>query len=136
MMVARPTPVLAISLTILVLGLSAMLFDPFDIASHFLQTQVDVWQGLGARDLTRPGWAPVAESGFLAAASAVTIFLLLRTRLFWAGLFALGALGSAFYAALILARAEGIALDVLAPALVLVSVLAAGAWLRFGQKIG
>lgn len=133
MMVARPTQVLVISLTVLVLGLSAMLYDPFGIASHFLQTQLDIWQGPDARDLTRPGWAPAAESGILAIASAVTIFLLLRTQIRWAGLFALGALVTAFYTALICARAEGIALDVLAPAFVLVSVFAAGAWARFGQ---
>jgi adenylate cyclase len=133
MMVARPTPLLMISLAILALGLSAMLYDPAGIASDFLRTQLDVWQRLGARSLARPGWAQAAEIGFLAAASIATIFLLLRTRIYWASLFVLGALAIAFYAALILARAEGIALNVLAPGIVLVSVLAAGAGLRFNQ---
>jgi hypothetical protein len=35
MMAARPTPVLVRSLTILVLGLSAMLYDPYGTASPY-----------------------------------------------------------------------------------------------------
>jgi adenylate cyclase len=133
MSVAKPTTVLVASLTVLALGLWAMLDTPYAIASHILQIQFEVWQRLGARDLTRPAWAQAVEMGFLTVAGMGAIFLTLRTRIYWAGLFVLGALVMAFYAALLLARAEAIALNIVTPGAALFLVFAAGGSVRHNQ---
>ena len=133
MSVARSTTVLAASLTVLALGLWVMFDNPYAIASHILQMQFDVWQRLGARNLTRPVWAQAAEIGFLTVAGMGAIFLMLRTRIYWAGLFVLGALVTAFYAALLLARAEAIALNIVTPGAVLFLVFALGGSVRHNQ---
>jgi adenylate cyclase len=130
---SKPIAVLAICSAILALGLAALFYDQNGIVPFFAQVQRDIWMRLGANDIARPLWAKPAEIGFLGAAGADTIFLLLRTRIPWAGLFVLGALMVAFSFALILARAEAIALDILAPATILVAVFAVGAWVRFLQ---
>jgi adenylate cyclase len=133
MTVSKPIAVLAICSAVLVLGLAALFYDQNGIVPLFAQVQRDIWVRLGASDIARPLWAKPAEIGFLGTAGAATIFLLLRTRTQWAGLFVLGALVTAFYVALILARAQAVALDVLAPAILLGSIFAAGAGVRLYQ---
>ncbi len=83
--------------------------------------------------MARPGWTKAVEIGFLAAAGATAIFLMLRTRIYWAGLFVLGTGVTGFYAALLLARMKGLALDTLAPGAALLLVFAAGGSVRWGQ---
>ena len=128
MTVSKPITMLAICSAVLALGLAALFHDQYGIVPFFAPFQRDVWARLGTAEIARPLWAKAAEIGFSGAAGAVTIYLLLRTRIPWAGLFVLGALATAFTAALMLARAQAIALNVLAPAIVLGSVFAAGAW--------
>ncbi|MGZ5925251.1 MAG: adenylate/guanylate cyclase domain-containing protein [Rhizomicrobium sp.] len=135
MTVSKPITMLAICSAVLALGLAALFYDQHGIVPFSAPFQHDVWARLGAAELARPLWAKAAEIGFSGAAGAVTIFLLLRTRIHRAGLFVLGALATAFTVALMLARAQAIALNVLAPAIVLVSVFAAGAWVRFSQTL-
>ncbi len=124
MTAARPTTVLAISLAVLVLGLAALLYGP--AASLFVEWQLDIWRRLGAPGVTRPAWAIAVEIGFLAVTGSATIFLMLRTRLYWAGLFVLVALVTDFYCGFFLSRTQGIGLDVLAPGTILFLTFAAG----------
>jgi adenylate cyclase len=133
MSVPKPVAVLVLSLAVLALGLAALFADQSAIAPLLAQMQSDIWLKLGARDIARPEWAKFAEMAFAAAASGVAIFLLLRTRILWAGLFVLGALATAFYLALLDAQMRGDALDVLAPGAVLLLVFATAAAARIGQ---
>lgn len=124
MTVPKPFAALTMSFAVLALGLAAL---------FFAQTHHDVWSAFGAGASVRPAWAKAAEIGFLFVTGAVTILLVLRTRIYWAGLFAIGALAMSFYGALLLARVSGIALDVLTPGVALLLVFAAGALVRFAQ---
>ncbi len=132
-MKARPIAMLAASLPVLLLGLAALYFDPHAVSSHIAEAQFALWQKLGAPPLVRPGWARAAEMIFLALSGAAIILVMLRARLYWAGTVLLGALVASFYGALLLARLEGLALDALAPGMVLLLSFAAGAWVRWAQ---
>lgn len=138
MTVAKPIAVLAISLAVLGLGLAALLGHSFGIAPIFAEAERHVWQrlGAGAHMLARPGWASAAEAVYLVAASAGAIFLMLRTRIYWAGLLVSGALVAGFYFALFLARTERLALDVLTPGIALFAVFATGGLVRLSQIRG
>ena len=134
MTIARPTTVLAISLTVLALGLAVLLYDPGGIVSLLAQTQADLWRRLGVRaSNVQPAWALAAGLGFLAVTGAATIFLMLRTQVYWVGLFVLAALIIGFYVALLLARTQGLALNAMAPGLGLLLTFAAGGGVRLAQ---
>ena len=133
MTMGRPIALMAASLPVLALGLAAQFFDPHATVSHVAQAQAVLWQRLGAQHLARPNWALPAEMIFLSVAGAVMIFLMLRPRLHWAGVFLLGALVCGFYGALALARLKGLALDVLVPGGILLLAFAAGALVRWRQ---
>ncbi len=130
MALPKPVAVLVLSLAVLLLGLAAL---STDIAPLFARMQTDIWLTLGANAVARPQWAKFAEIAFAMAAGAVTIFLVVQTRIRWAGLFVLGALAAAFYLAFLYARMQGGALDVLAPGTVLLLVFATAAATRIGQ---
>ncbi|HEY2837089.1 MAG TPA: adenylate/guanylate cyclase domain-containing protein [Rhizomicrobium sp.] len=129
----RPIALLAASLPVLALGLVAQAFDPYAIVSHAVEAQAALWQRLGAPPSVRPGWAPAAEMLWTTAMGAAMIWLILRARLYWACVFALGALVAGFYAALLLAKLKGMTLDVIAPDVILFLTFAAGASLRWVQ---
>src|ERR1700759_3454957 len=133
MTMTRPIALLAASLPLLVLGLAAQFFDPHAIVSHIAEAQAGLWQRLGAPHLMRPGWALAAEMLFTAAAGAAMLVLMLRMRLIWAAVFLLGGLVASFYAALLPAKLKGLALDVIAPDIVLLLAFAASALLRWAQ---
>ena len=133
MTMTRPIALLAASLPVLALGLMALFFDPHAIVSHSADTQTALWQRFGAQPWTRPGWALTAEMLYTAAIGGAMLLLMLKTRLYWAGTFLLGALIAAFYAALLLAKLKGLALDAIAPAAILLLTFVAGAALRWAQ---
>ena len=85
-----------------------------------------MWQRLGPVQAARPPWADLAETGLLIAAGVTAIFLMLKTRVYWAGLFVVLTAAAAFYGAWWLAATEGPALDALAPGAGLVLVFAVG----------
>jgi adenylate cyclase len=126
MKATNPIIVLAISLTALVLGLTALGWDPL----IFARVLGAIRSGPGVD--VRTVWATAAEMSFLAITGAAAIFLLLRTRIYWAGLFVLGALSVALYVVLI-TRTEGISLDAMGPGAALLLVFAAGALARWVQ---
>lgn len=130
MTAARPIAMLAVFLLVLTLGLAALFYEP--IASHAFQAQILLWQRLGALHLSRPSWALLAEAAFLVLAGGATAALM-RVRIYWAGLFVLGALVTGFYLALLLARFDGSAFDALLPSATLLLAFAAGALTRLTQ---
>lgn len=130
MTVAKPTMAVALSLAVLALGLVALIRGPNEFSIPLMQYQADIWSQLGASELTRPGWAGTAAAGYLIVTGAVVIFLMARTRLYWSGLFVLGALVSGFYGSLLAARNFGLSLDMTVPGTSLVLVFAAGGLLR------
>ena len=132
MTMTRPIALLAASLPVLALGLAVVLFDPHGAVSHAAAVQSAFWQRPGA-PAVRPGWALAAELLFIALMGAAMLLLMLRTRLHWAGMFLLGALVAGFYAVLLLARLKGVALDAIAPCVVLALTFAAGVSVRWVQ---
>src|SRR5215469_13208885 len=126
MTMTRPVAILVASLPVLALGLVAQSFDPHAIFSHAAQAEATLWQTLGAPPAVRPSWAPAAEMFWTGAVGATMIWLMLRTRLYWAAVFALGALVVGFYAALLLARLKGVSLGVIAPDAILALAFVAG----------
>ncbi len=133
MTVAKPTLALAASLTVLVLGLAVLIHGPGGISVALMQFQADLWSRLGASELLRPSWAGAAAAGFLAVTGIATIFLMAKTRLYWAGLFVFGMLVIGLYASLLAARMFGLSLDVMVPGLGLLLVFVAGGSLRLIQ---
>jgi len=129
----KPVAVLVLSLAVLMLGLAALFADQSGIAPLFLRMQDDVWRALGAADTTRPDWAKFAEMAFLAIAGSGTILLILRTRIYLAGAFVLAVLAATFFLALLYARTQGDALDMLGPGAGLLLVFVTGAAARIGQ---
>jgi adenylate cyclase len=130
MTVAKPTMAVALSLAVLALGLVALIRGPSEFSVPLMQFQADLWTRLGASELTRPGWAGTAATCYLIVTGGAVIFLMAKTRLYWAGLFVLGALVIGFYTSLLAARMFGLSLDVTVPGLSLVLVFAAGGLLR------
>jgi len=124
----KPVAVLVPSLAVLALGLAALFTDQSGIAALLLRLQNDVW---GAT--ARPGWAGFAEMAFLAVSGVATIAMVVRTRLYQAGAFVLAVLAASFFLALLEARMEGAAPNVLAPDLMLLLVFAVAAAARIGQ---
>jgi adenylate cyclase len=133
MTMTRPIALLAASLPVLALGLVVLLISPHAIVSHAAEAQAGLWHRFGAPQLARPGWALAAEMSFTALVGAAMILLMLRTRLYWAGAFLLGALVVSFYAALFLARLKGVALEVILPDVILLLAFVASAGLRWTQ---
>ncbi len=133
MTVAKPTLALATSLAVLVLGLAMLIYGSGGISLTLMRFQADLWSQLGASELVRPAWAGAAAAGFLAVAGAASVFLMAKTRLFWAGLFVFGMLVIGLYASLLAARMFGLFLDVMLPGLGLLLVFVAGGSLRLAQ---
>lgn len=133
MTVAKPTLALATSLAVLALGLAMQIRGPGGISLALMQFQADLWSQVGASELARPAWATAAAAGFLAVTGAATIFLMAKTRLYWAGLFVFAMLVIGLYASLLAARMFGLFLDVMLPGLGLLLVFVAGGSLRLAQ---
>src|SRR5262249_52226714 len=133
MTMTRPIALLVASLPVLALGLTAQFFDPSGLFFHAADAQAALWQRLGAPPSVRPSWATEAEMLWTAVMGAAMIWLMLKTRLYWAGVFVLGALVAGFYGAMLLARLKGVALGVIAPDAILLLVFVASASLRWLQ---
>lgn len=126
MTVPKPIAMLTVSLAVLALGLAVLLHGPQDIFAP----DADLTIAMGADAAARPAWATIVEAGFAALGGVAVIYLLLRTRIRWAGLFVLAAMTAFILADLLLAREQQASLNVLAPGAVLMAVFAAGAGMR------
>jgi len=118
-------------LAVLALGAAALSFDIAHIPSALSAWQFSFWQrlGHGAASLT-PAMAPGVEILALLAAGAAVIFLVLRARLYWAGLFTALVLAALFETSWLLFFTRHWGIDAATPGLFLVLVFLAGAAAR------
>ena len=81
--------------------------------------------------LARPLYVPLAELGALLLAGAFSLFLMARTRFYWAGLFVAAVLAGGFYLSLWAFRDRQILVDAATPGLGLSFALLAGILIRW-----
>ena len=133
MKIAKPTAAWGILPLVLALSAVFMLFDPKGLGHLPGDHLFALWQHLAQQPALRPAFALPAETAFLILAGTTLIFLMWRTRLVWAGLFAAGAIVAGLYGSWLLYVTQHWLIDAAAPGAGLLAIFLTGGLLRAAE---
>lgn len=131
----RPSAVLIPPLVTLTAVMAVLWWDLAGIRGGLGAALLDFWGSLApmTTPVTRPSWAGAVEILLGLGAAVAAIGMILRLRLYWAGLFVTLALAAWFEASWFLYFSRHLAIDALSPGLGLFLVFLAGALARAGE---
>ena len=135
MRVARPIAAWAVPLLVLGLSAAAMLFHSGELSRLWAQRLSAYWQSLAhdAGGTATPVFVPTAEIAALIGLGGILILLIWRTRLVWAGLFAVTAIAAIFYASWLLYVTQHWSVDAGMPGAGLLALFLTGALVRMAE---